>query len=159
MSKTRIVAEKGKQQIVVTRIFDSSRELVFNTYLDPDSVPDWWGPRIVTTTVDKMEVRKGGIWRFVQQAPDGQIHAHNGVYHEVLSPERIVNTYEYEGYPGIVGLVTTMFEELPGGKTKFLETTLYPSEEVREAVIQSGMYEGVIELLDRLEEILAKLQS
>lgn len=159
MSKTDIIAQKGKQEVVITRIFDSSRELVFNTYLDPDTVPDWWGPRFVTTVVDKMEVRKGGIWRFIQQTPDGNICAHNGVYHDIHSPERIVNTYEFEGYPGIVALVTTIFEELPGGKTKFLESTLYPSEEVREAVIQSGMYEGVNELLDRLEETLAKLQA
>jgi uncharacterized protein YndB with AHSA1/START domain len=157
MPKADIIVEKGKQEVVVTRIFDSPRELVFNTYLDPNTIPDWWGPSFVTTAVDKMEVRKGGIWRFVQQTPDGQIHAHNGVYHEVLSPERIVYTYEYEGYPGTVALVTTMFEDLPGGKTKFLEITLYPSEDVREAVIQAGMYDGVIELLDRLEEILAKM--
>jgi uncharacterized protein YndB with AHSA1/START domain len=105
MPKADIIVEKGRQEVVVTRIFDSPRELVFNTYLDPDTIPDWWGPRFVTTTVDKMEARKGGIWRFIQQAPDGQIHAHNGVYHDVLSPERIVNTYEYEGYPGMVALV------------------------------------------------------
>jgi uncharacterized protein YndB with AHSA1/START domain len=90
MPKADIIVEKGKQEVVVTRIFDSPRELVFNTYLDPNTIPDWWGPSFVTTAVDKREVRKGGIWRFVQQTPDGQIHAHIGVYHEVFSPERIV---------------------------------------------------------------------
>ena len=159
MSKTEIIAEKGKQEIVINRIFDSPRELVFSTYLDPDTVPHWWGPSFVTTVVDKMEVRKGGIWRFVQQTPDGTINAHYGVYHDVQAPERIVNTYEFEGYPGIVGLVTTQFEELPGGRTKFVETSLFPSVEVRESVIQSGMTDGVIEMMDRLEEMLVSLKS
>ncbi|WP_276352673.1 SRPBCC domain-containing protein [Cohnella caldifontis] len=113
----------------------------------------------MATTVDRMEVRKGGVWRYVQREANGYEHAHNGVYHEVASPGRLVNTYEYEGYPGSVGLVTTTFEELPGGKTKFTELTLYPSVEVRDGVLQSGMTEGAMELMDRLEEVLAKLQS
>jgi len=159
MSKTNIIAEQGKQEIVITRIFDAPRDLVFRTYTNPATVPDWWGPSSMTTTVDRMEVKKGGVWRYVQRESNGHVHAHNGVYHEVAAPERIVNTYEYEGFPGSVGLVTTTFEELPGGKTKFSEVTLYPSVEVREGVLQSGMTEGAMELFDRLEELLGKLQS
>ncbi|WEK54578.1 MAG: SRPBCC family protein [Candidatus Cohnella colombiensis] len=159
MPKTDIIAEKGKQEIIITRIFNAPRELVFRTYTDPVTVPEWWGPRQMTIVVDKMEVKKGGIWRYVHRTPDGQEYAHNGVYHEIGSPERIINTYEFEGFPGVVGLVTTTFEEQPGGKTKFTETTLYPSAEVAEAVLQSGMSDGAIELLDRLEELLAKLQA
>jgi uncharacterized protein YndB with AHSA1/START domain len=87
------------------------------------------------------------------------VHAHNGVYHEVAVPERIVNTYEYEGFPGSVGHVTTTFEETPEGKTKLTEVTLYPSVEVREGVLQSGMTEGAKELMDRLDDLLIKLQS
>jgi uncharacterized protein YndB with AHSA1/START domain len=159
MSKTNVIAEKGKQEIVVTRVFDAPRELVFQTYTNPELVPDWWGPRSMTTTVDRMEVRKGGVWRYVQRDASSFEHAFNGVYHEVSGPERLVNTYEYEGYPGAVALVTTTFEELPDGKTKFTELTLYPSVEARDGVLQSGMTSGVLELMDRLEEVLAKLQS
>ncbi|TJY44300.1 ATPase [Cohnella pontilimi] len=159
MSKTSVIAEQGKQEIVITRIFDAPRDLVFRTYTNPATVPDWWGPRNLKTTVDRMEVEKGGVWRYIHDDPDGNVHAHHGVYHEVAAPERIVNTYEYEGYPGSVGLVTTTFEELPGGKTKFTEVSLYPSVEVREGVLQSGMTEGAMELMDRLDELLAKLQS
>lgn len=159
MSKTNIVAEKGKQEIVITRIFDAPQNLVFRTYTNPATIPDWWGPKRMVTTVDQMELMKGGIWRYVQHESDGKVHAHNGVYHEVAEPKRIVNTYEYEGFPGSVGLVTTTFEELPEGKTKLKEVTLYPSVEVREGVLQSGMTEGAKELMDRLEDLLAKLQS
>jgi uncharacterized protein YndB with AHSA1/START domain len=152
MSKTSIIAEPGKQEIVITRIFDAPRDLVFRTYTDPSTISEWWGPSRLTTTVDRMEVKKGGVWRYVQRESNGTVHAHHGVYHEVAAPERLVNTYEYEGFP-------TTFEELPGGKTKFTEVTLYPSVEVREGVLQSGMSEGAMELLDRLENLLAKLQS
>jgi len=159
MSKLSVTAEPGKKEIVLTRVFDAPRELVFRTYTDPATIGEWWGPRSMTTTVDRMEVKKGGVWRFVQHESNGTEHAHNGVYHEVTAPERLVNTYEYEGFPGSVGLVTTMFEELPGGKTKFTEVTLYPSAEARDGVLQSGMTEGAAELFDRLEEYMAKLQS
>lgn len=91
-----------------------------------------------------------------QYEPNGNAHGHHGVYHEVAAPERLVNTYEYEGFPGSVGLVTTTFESLPDSKTKFTEVTLYPSVEVREGVLQSGMTEGAMELFDRLEELLEK---
>jgi uncharacterized protein YndB with AHSA1/START domain len=159
MSKTNIVAEKGTQDIVISRIFKAPRELVFKTYNDPTTVPDWWGPKRYTTTVEKMEVRKGGIWRYIQRDAEGNEYAFNGVYHDVSSPERLINTFEFEGYPGQVGLVTTIFEELPDGSTKFIETTVYPSIEARDGIMQSGMSEGAIELLDRLEELLAKLQG
>jgi len=159
MSKTNIIAEQGKQEIVITRVFNAPRGLVFQTYTNPAMITDWWGPRSMTTTVDQMEVKKGGIWRYIQRESNGNVHAHNGVYHEIAVPERIVNTYEYEGFPGSVGLVTTLFEALPDGKTKFTEITLYPSEEVREGVLQSGMAEGAMELMNRLEELLEKLQS
>lgn len=159
MSKTNVIAEPGKQEIVITRIFNAPRDLVFSTYTNPATVPEWWGPRSLQTTVDRMEVKKGGVWRYVQREGSGVEYAHNGVYHEVAAPERIINTYEFEGFPGSVGLVTTTFEELEGGKTKFTELTLYPSVEVREGVLQSGMTEGAKELMDRLEELLAKLQS
>lgn len=159
MSKFQVIAEPGKQEIVLTRIFDAPRELVFRTYTDPATISEWWGPSSMTTTVDRMEVQKGGVWRYVQRESNGTEHAHNGVYHEVVAPERLVNTYEYEGFPGAVGLVTTTFEELPGGGTKLTEVTLYPSVEAREGVLQSGMTEGARELFDRLEAFMAKLQT
>ncbi|QGQ99100.1 ATPase [Paenibacillus psychroresistens] len=158
MTKTTIIAEPGKQEIVITRSFDAARELVFKAFTNPDSISEWWGPRSHTTSVDKMEVRKGGVWRYVSHDSNGNEYAFNGVYHEIASPERIVNTYEFEGLPA-VGLVTVTFEEEPGGKTKLTEVSLFPSIEIRDGVIQSGMAEGAIELMDRFEELLAKLQA
>jgi len=157
MSKLSVIAEPGKQEIILSRIFDAPRDLVFRTFTDPSTISEWWGPASLTTTVDQMEVKKGGIWRFVQRESNGTLHAFNGVYHEVKAPEKLINTYEYEGFPGSVGLVTTIFEALPDGKTKLTEITLYPSVEARDGVLQSGMVEGARELTDRLEALLAKI--
>jgi len=158
MSKLSVTAVPGKQEIILTRVFDAPRDLVFRTYTDPSTISEWWGPRSMSTTVDRMEVKKGGVWRFVQRGKDGTEHAHNGVYHEVTAPARLVNTYEYEGFPGSVGLVTTTFEDLPDGRTKLTEVTLYPSVEARDGVLQSGMAEGAEELFDRLEALMASLR-
>ncbi len=67
MTRTNLVAEPGKQEIVITQVFDAPRERVFKTCTDPTLIPQWWGPRSLTTTVDAMDVRAGGIWRFVQR--------------------------------------------------------------------------------------------
>ena len=111
MTRTNLIAEPGKQELIITRIFDAPREFVFKTYTDPDLVPQWWGPKNLTTTVNKMDVRPGGVWRFVQRDAHGNEYAFNGVYHQILPPERLVYTFEFEGMPGHVLLETVTFEE------------------------------------------------
>ena len=155
MSKTNIIAEPGKQEIVITRVFDAPRELVFKTITDPSLVPQWWGPKRFTTTVDKMEVRPGGQWRFVQRDADGNEHAFRGVYHEIVSPERIVQTFEFESMPGHVSLETARLED-QDGKTMWTTIAVYQSVEDRDGMVQSGMEGGAIELMDRLAELVEK---
>ncbi|MEF3306577.1 SRPBCC family protein [Paenibacillus sp. GYB003] len=158
MSKTSIIAEPNKQEVVISRIFDAPRELVFRLWTDAAQINDWWGPSSMTTVVDSLDARRGGIWRYVQRDPAGNEYAHNGVFHEVTSPERLIYTYEFEGVPA-VGLVTVTFEEVAGGKTKLTETSLYPSVDIRDGVLRSGMTEGAIELMDRFAHLLAKHSS
>jgi len=155
MSKTSIVAEPNKQEVIISRTFEAPRELVFRMWTDAAYIPDWWGPSSMTTIVDSLDAKKGGIWRYVQRDPAGNEYAHNGVFHEVTSPERLINTYEFEGVPA-VGLVKVTFEELSGGRTKLTEISLYPSVEIRDGVLQSGMTEGAIELMDRFAVLLTK---
>ncbi|MFC5401159.1 SRPBCC family protein [Cohnella soli] len=155
MSKTSIVAEPNKQEVIISRTFEARRELVFQMWTDAAYIPEWWGPSTMTTIVDSLNAKKGGIWRYVQSDQAGNVYAHNGVFHEVSSPDRLVHTYEFEGVPA-VGLVTVTFEDLAGGRTKLTETTLYPSVEIRDGVLQSGMTEGVIALMDRFDALLAK---
>lgn len=146
------------REILMTRDFDAPRELVFKAYTDPKSIPQWWGPRGYTTTVDKMDVRPGGVWRFVQRDQDGNEFAFNGVYREIVPPERLVYTFEFEGMRGHVMLETVTFEE-HDGKTKLTDRALFDNVEDRDGMLKSGMEQGAAETMDRFAELLKELQK
>jgi uncharacterized protein YndB with AHSA1/START domain len=156
MTKLKLIAEPGKHQIIMSRDFDAPRELVFKAFTDPKLIPQWWGPKDVTTIVDKMEVRKGGIWRYVQRGADGHEFAFHGVYHEITSPERLVYTFEFEGMPGHVLLETVTLEE-HGSKTIVKDSSVFQSVEDRDGMIESGMEGGAEESWDRFAELLKQI--
>ena len=160
-NKTKITAEPGKQEIVITREFEAPRELVFKAYIDPQLIPQWWGPRYLTTEVDKLDMRPGGQWRFINRDEQGNEYAFHGVYHEVLAPERVIDTFEFEGLPetGHVTLETMRLEELPGGRTRLIVQSVFQSLADRDGTLQSGMQEGVNDTYDRLAELLEKLKN
>jgi uncharacterized protein YndB with AHSA1/START domain len=155
-NQTTITAEPGKQEIVITREFDAPRELVFKTLMNPDRLSQWWGPRYLTTIVDKMDVRPGGQWRFINRDAEGNEYAFHGVYHEVLAPERVIDTFEFEGLPetGHVTLETMRLEELPGGRTRLVAQSVFQSVADRDGMLQSGAESGVKDTYDRLAELL-----
>ena len=158
-NQTTVTAEPGKQEIVITREFDAPRELVFKAITDPQLIPQWWGPRYLTTEVDKIDVRPGGQWRFINRDAQGNAYAFHGVYHEILASERIIDTFEFEGLPetGHVTLETMKFEALPGGRTRLTTQSVYQSVADRDAMLQSGMESGINDTYDRLAEVLKKL--
>ena len=157
MSKLTVVAEPGKQEIFMTRLFDAPRELVFKAYTDPALTARWWGLRQNTTHIDKMEARPGGSWRFVEVDPEGNEFAFHGVYHDVVASERIVQTFEYEGMPGHVIMETATFEDV-GGRTKMTAQSVFQSVEARDGMVASGMEYGAEEGYQRLDELLATLK-
>lgn len=140
-------------EIQRVRILNAPRELVFQTYINPELIPQWWGPRGITTVVDKMDVRPGGEWRYIQKDPNGDEYAFRGVYREVVPPERLVTTFEFEPMPGQVIVDTTVFEDL-GDQTRLVVTSLFDSKEALDGMLQSGMEGGASETWDRLEELL-----
>ena len=156
---TTVIAEPGKQEILVAREFDAPRDLVFKACTDPALIPQWWGPRNLTTEVDTMDVRLGGQWRFIHRDTDGNEYAFHGVYHEILAPERVIDTFEFEGLPetGHVTLETMRLEELPGGRTRLTVQSVFQSVADRDGMLQSGMEEGLDDTYDRLAEILKKM--
>ncbi len=154
-SALHVIAEPGKQEIVMTRTFDAPRKLVFSAFTDPKLIPQWWGPRALKTIVDKMDVRFGGTWRYIHRTADGSEYAFHGVYHQVQE-ERIVDTFEYEGMPGHVMLETIDLEE-HNGKTKMINTSVFQSIEDRDGMLHSGMERGATETMDRFSELLVKL--
>ncbi len=157
--KLTVNAEPGKQDVVITREFDAPRELVFKAFTDPELIPQWWGPRYLTTEIDRLDVRSGGQWRFVHHDSQGNEFAFHGVYHEILAPERIIDTFEYEGLPekGHVVLETMRFEALPGDRTRLVVQSLFQSVADRDAMLQSGMEVGLNDSYDRMVELLEKM--
>jgi len=158
-NQTKITAVPGTHEIVITREFDAPRALVFKAITDPSLLPQWWGPRHLSTEVEKMDVRPGGQWRFIQRDTQGNVYAFHGVYHEVLAPECIIDTFEFEGLPetGHVALETMKLEELPGGRTRLTTQSVFQSVADRDGMLQSGAEDGVSESYDRLAELLTKM--
>lgn len=160
-NKTTIIAEPGKQEIIITREFDAPRELVFKAFTDPKLYIQWLGPRRLTMILETFEPRNGGSWRYIHKDQEGNEYAFHGVYHEVTPPERIIDTFEFEGLPekGHVALETARFEELPGNRTELTSQSVFQSVADRDGMLQSGMEEGVNDSYDRLNELLEKMQK
>jgi uncharacterized protein YndB with AHSA1/START domain len=146
------------REIHIERVFDAPRDRVFAVYTDPELIPEWWGPRGTTAIVDQMDVRAGGSWRFVMRDADGGESGFRGTYREITAPERIVQTFEWEGMPGHVSVETAVFEDL-GDQTKVTTTSIFHTTEERDGMLASGMEGGLNETYARLDELLAKLAA
>jgi uncharacterized protein YndB with AHSA1/START domain len=141
------------REVVMTRVFDAPRHLVFDAFSKPELLRRWFGPRGWSLVVCEVDLRVGGGFRFVLRGPDGREMGMRGVYREIVPPERSVHMESFDDYPG-ESQVTAVFVE-QNGKTTFTATVLYPSQQVRDAVIQSGMEHGAAESYDRLAGLLA----
>jgi len=142
------------KEITMERVFDASRDLVWKLWTDPKMIPRWWGPRNNQTTVDKMDFRVGGEWRFIQIDPEGNEYAFHGVYREIVPPHKISETFNFEPIgPGHELIEVVMFEDI-GGKTKMISKAIYNSIEDLEGMVRSGMEEGSNESMERFEELL-----
>jgi uncharacterized protein YndB with AHSA1/START domain len=141
------------REIVLTRVFDAPRRLVWDAFTKPELLQRWFGPRGWSLVVCEVDLRVGGGFRFVLRGPDGTEMGMRGVYREIMPPERSVHMESFDDYPG-ESQVTAVFAE-HGGKTTLTATILYPSKEVRDLVIQSGMEHGAAESYDKLAELLA----
>lgn len=147
------VATSGDREVVLTRVFDAPRHLVFAAFSRPELLKRWFGPRGWSLVVCEVDLRVGGTFRFVLRGPDGREMGMRGVYREIVPPERSVHMESFDDYPG-ESQVTAVFTE-HDGKTTLTATVLYPSREVRDAVLNSGMEHGAAESYDRLAELLA----
>jgi uncharacterized protein YndB with AHSA1/START domain len=148
-----------EQEMVMTRFFDAPCKLVFKTYTDPNLIPQWWGPKRLTTSVVKMDVRPRGIWRLVQRDSDGNEYVFNGMYHEIVPPKRLVYTFEFEGMPGHVTVETVTFEEEHGGKTKLTTKSFFQTVEDRDIMLNLRVGAGGAESMDCLAELLKEIRG
>ena len=159
-NKTLITAEPGKQELYIIREFEAPRELVFRAYTEADLYEKWVGPDDLTMTVEKMDAVDGGSYRFLHKR-DNHVYTFHGVYHEVLAPERIIGTFEFDGLPekGHVIMGTTKFEDLGGGRSRLVHQSVFQSVADRDGMIASGMERGVVQGYDKLDDLLTRMQS
>jgi uncharacterized protein YndB with AHSA1/START domain len=146
------------REVVVTRVFDAPRALVFDALTTPELLRRWYGPNGWSLEVCDIDLKVGGAWRFVVRRPDGKSFGQRGVYREIVRGERIVNTESWEDWDPGETLVTTVLTE-NAGKTTFRSTMLFPSQEVRDVVLKGGLQSGATESYERLAEVLASISS
>jgi uncharacterized protein YndB with AHSA1/START domain len=155
--RTEFTIEPGKPTIVIKRLFDAPRHLVFAASTTPEYLARWWGFRISKLTECRIDLRPGGVWRYVLRMPDGSEHGFGGVYREVVPPERLVYTSRYDGYPDAESVETATFDDRGARKTLLTVTVQHSSVANRDGHVASGMEAGATESHDRLAELLATL--
>ena len=148
-----IVTTPADREIVMTRVFNAPRRLVFDALTKPELLRRWFGPRGWSLVVCEADLKVGGAWRWVLRGPEGRDMGMRGVYQEITPPERLVSSESFEDYPGESLNTLTLSEE--DGKTTFTITVRYASQQVRDVVIKSGMEHGAAECYDKLAEMLA----
>jgi uncharacterized protein YndB with AHSA1/START domain len=155
----QLSAPEGVPYVDCVREFDFTAADVFRAHTDADLFRQWIGPRDLTTRIDAFDCRSGGSYRFVQKGRDDAEYAFRGVFHTVREDAFVLQTFEYEGYPDIVTLEFSTFEDLPGGRSRLTGRSVYPSIEARARYLEDGMESGIAAGYDQLEELLAKRQT
>jgi uncharacterized protein YndB with AHSA1/START domain len=153
------VSTPSEQEIRMTRLFNAPRHLVFEAMTRPEHVEKWWGclGEGYSVPVCEIDLRVGGKWRFVNRHPHGEAAFH-GEYREIMPPSRLVFTEIFEEFPDTVSVVSTDFTD-EDGKTRMTATVRYPSREVRDMVLATGMSKGAAISYDRLEDLVMALQK
>ncbi len=151
---TARVTTPADREIHVERIFNAPRARVWQAFTDPKMVAQWWG-RGNKLVIERMEVERGGHWRYVEHSSDGP-HGFEGRYREVTPPQRLVQTFEWDGMPGYVMIEAVNFEDLGDGRTRVITTLLAHTTEERDGMLNSGMEQGMNQSYAALDKLLAK---
>jgi uncharacterized protein YndB with AHSA1/START domain len=153
-ARTATITTPGDREIRIERIFNASRDRVWRAFTDPSLVAQWWG-RGNKLVIERMEVERGGHWRFIEHAPDG-VHGFEGRYREVAPQERLVHTFEWDGMPAYVVIETVTFEDLGDGRTKVVTTSLFHTTDERDGMLESGMEGGLNQSYAALDRLLER---
>ena len=156
-SRTASVTLPADDQILITREFDAPRHLVYRAWTTPELVKRWWNAKRGEVTVADIDLRVGGVWRYVMIADGGMEVAFHGEFREIVPDERIVSTEVYEGYPDAEALDTMTLTELDG-RTTLTILVQHSSKAHRDAHVESGMEDGLQDALDLLEEVAVSLR-
>ena len=153
---TTVTAEPGTPLIEVVREFEATPELLYRAQSDPKLIEQWLGPRDLKTRVDEYDARVGGTYRYVNIDAEGNEFGFRGVFHTVQPGELVIQTWEFDGFPGLATLETATYEDL-GGRTRLTTRTIFPTVEARDGAVASGMETGIDDSMERLDEVLAAL--
>lgn len=146
----------GDCELVMTRLFEAPRHLVYRALTEPALLRRWYGAHGWSLVVCEMDLRVGGAWRYVTRRPDGREIGQRGVYREITPPSRIVHSESWEDWnPGELLVTTTLTER--DGQTTFACSMRFPTRDVRDLLIQHGMTSGAAETYDRLAECLTSI--
>src|SRR5579864_3645921 len=155
-----MASETADRELVVTRVFDAPRELVFEAWTDPQHLVQWWGPNGFTTTLQEMDVRPGGLWRMIMHGPDGRDYKNRIVFIDVAKPERLVYKHDPDESCEPVHFETTVTFADRAGKTEVALRMLFPTAEAREFVASKyGAIEGAHQTIGRLAEHLTQMAA
>jgi uncharacterized protein YndB with AHSA1/START domain len=149
------VTKPSDREIRIERVFDASRDRVWQAFTDPKLVAQWWG-RGNKLVVERMEVEPGGHWRFVEHGPEG-VQGFEGRYREVTPTTRLVHTFEWDGMPAYVIIETVTLEDAGNGRTKVVNLLLFHTTEERDGMLNSGMETGLNESYAALDRLLATM--
>ena len=149
-------ATPSEREIRTEREFGSPRTTVWRAFTEPSLIARWWG-RGNPVDVERMDVERGGHWRFVEHAPDGS-EGFEGRYREVSVPERLVETFEWDGMPGYPSVNSTVFEELDGNRTSVVTTVQFMTTAERDGMLATGMADGLEQSYAALDRLLASLE-
>ncbi|MFX4292804.1 SRPBCC family protein [Streptomyces bohaiensis] len=150
-----IDAPVGLPVVDMTREFDAPPAAVYRAHRDPELVARWLGPHGFEMVIEVYDVRTGGRYRYSHRDPEGNVYRFNGVFHTTREDELIIQTFEYEAVPDVVAVETLRFEALDGGRTKLHTHSVHTDVATRDAMIDSGMEQGVRESYERLDGLLA----
>ena len=153
--KTVITAPEGTPFVDTEREFDAPPELIHRAFLEPDLIVQWLGPRKYEMVIDTFDPRPGGAYRYIHRNEDAE-WAFHGVFHS-MDIDNMVQTFEFEGYPGHVSLDQLAIEDIGGGRSRIRGHSVFQSVADRDGMVENGMGDGVEEGYDRLDELLAKL--
>jgi uncharacterized protein YndB with AHSA1/START domain len=158
-SGTAVVTLPKETQILITREFDARKEQIYRAWTTPELIKRWWHAKRGKVTRADVDLRVGGSWRWVMVTDDGFEVAFHGEYREIVPNERLVYTEVYEGVPGgdDAPVVITMTLEEKSGRTTMTQLSEAPNQQVRDAIIESGMEPGMQDAMDLLEQVAAGL--
>jgi len=152
------MARTSDKQHTITCLYEAAPQFVFGVITDPILIPEWWGSAAMTTTVEQLDLRPGGSWRFIQRHPAGTQYTFHGTYQEVIPAEQLVYTFEFEGMPGHILFETVTFTP-QGRKTLLTDITTFHSAEDLDAVLVAGMEAGMQESMQRFAALLVRLKQ